>query len=447
MLKFFRDLFRNTSSPETISSTNSTPIQVKDLELQDNIATPLFTGLNRQASLELKKPIAQTIKQEKVPDQKVVKAFRQIFLRTDPLVLNHPNFDQSYFTRSFLVEKSKISADLWGQPTAAQKKIEFFIHKFPLASSSQLHTNIAIKQTKGENAFKAYVISVPKEDSDHSLGINPTSLKLLSTASIKGIAPKFYRVVDSQSSFLSSVYKTSFITRFANQGSLKQYLSFNPALTLYKLIDIGRQLLEKISILHAMGIAHRDIKPHNILVDLSCDTNVLLIDFGFATQDGQTTERRGSISYCPPEYNQSIFGGFNYKFKKNKQDSHQTVFNSFSIDCYTTGLVLFYLLNRENYDHCINEYISANAEAIHEKLQLVDSMASFMQFKQDISDKVIDEVIGQYPENLVNVIKGLVKMNPDHRSTIDEALALWTDEKILKAPTTTPQSEEEMDEL
>jgi hypothetical protein len=41
-----------------------------------------------------------------------------------------------------------------------------------------------------------------------------------------------------------------------------------------------------------------------------------------------------------------------------------------------------------------------------------------MQFKQDISDKVIDEVIGQYPENLVKVIKGLIKMSPDHRSTI-----------------------------
>ena len=132
---------------------------------------------------------------------------------------------------------------------------------------------------------------------------------------------------------------------------------------------------------------------------------------------------------------------------KNKQDTDQISYDPFIVDCYTTGLVLFYLLNREGYEDCLNEYISFNSLLIQEKLQLVDSKEAFMQFKQDISDKLIDEAIGQFPENFVNVIKSLIKMNPDHRATIDDALALWTDEKSLKAPNTTPLSEEEMEEL
>jgi hypothetical protein len=444
MLRFIRDLF-STRSPQTVQSLHSTPLQTKDEELQDNVAVPFFTKVVHSQSAEIMKPIAKIAQKGGLPDKQIVDAFKEIFGRIDPLVLNSPDFERSYFTESFIVEKTKISSDLWGETVKSQKQINLFIHNFLLANSTQLRANVALKKTKETNVFKAYVLSVPKDESDNDLDINPTSLELLSTASIRGLAPKFYRIIDPISSSSSTVYKASFITRFAFHGSLKQYLRVNQSIEFYALTEIGRQILEKISFLHSLKIAHRDIKPHNMVID--SDLNVFLIDFGYATQESATKQRCGSLGFTPPEYDQNFFCGFNYKFKKIKFITHSATYDPFLIDCYTTGLVLFHLLNREGYENCIKEYISFNAINVEEQLQLVKSKDSLMQFKQEISDKLIDEAIGEFPKNFVDAIKSLIKINPAHRATIDEALALWTDEKLLKAPTSSPLFEEEMVEL
>ncbi len=54
--------------------------------------------------------------------------------------------------------------------------------------------------------------------------------------------------------------------------------------------------------LHSQGIAHRDIKLENVLLD--ADLNIKLIDFGFSTQ--QTSPKKaklfcGTPSYMAPE--------------------------------------------------------------------------------------------------------------------------------------------------
>ena len=49
--------------------------------------------------------------------------------------------------------------------------------------------------------------------------------------------------------------------------------------------DYFRQLLAGLQFLHSLGIVHRDIKPHNILISRSTGQNrevIKYIDFGFA---------------------------------------------------------------------------------------------------------------------------------------------------------------------
>ncbi|KAK9247818.1 kinase-like domain-containing protein [Lipomyces tetrasporus] len=66
-----------------------------------------------------------------------------------------------------------------------------------------------------------------------------------------------------------------------------------------------QQLVGAIEFIHSQGIAHRDVKPENILLD--ADGNLMLSDFGFATvfeRHGtrkQSTTICGSAPYCAPE--------------------------------------------------------------------------------------------------------------------------------------------------
>ena len=64
--------------------------------------------------------------------------------------------------------------------------------------------------------------------------------------------------------------------------------------------ELARQMLSALAFLHGNGIAHRDVKPENILL---VDGKYVLSDFGFAAMvgNGHCTEWLGSPHYSAPE--------------------------------------------------------------------------------------------------------------------------------------------------
>jgi serine/threonine protein kinase len=100
---------------------------------------------------------------------------------------------------------------------------------------------------------------------------------------------------------------------------------FNLSMDLIKFI--GLQLLRALDCLHRNGIAHRDVKPENILID-PLNGYIKLIDFGFATTTSIKSDQNcGTPNYMAPEL-------------LEKSPSY----SADKVDVWAFGVCLFYLV-------------------------------------------------------------------------------------------------------
>jgi serine/threonine-protein kinase len=85
--------------------------------------------------------------------------------------------------------------------------------------------------------------------------------------------------------------------------SLKEVIQARGPLPIGRALDYVRQILAALRFAHRNGIVHRDIKPHNILID--SDDHVRVTDFGIArlgTSDmTETGSIMGTAQYLSPE--------------------------------------------------------------------------------------------------------------------------------------------------
>src|SRR2546430_11317546 len=94
-------------------------------------------------------------------------------------------------------------------------------------------------------------------------------------------------------------------------------------------IDYARQILAALRVAHRQGLVHRDIKPHNVLVD--GEGRLKVTDFGIAPAGpSQMTEK------------DSIIGTAQYLSPEQAQGAPVTP----ASDLYSVGIVLFELLTR-----------------------------------------------------------------------------------------------------
>lgn len=114
------------------------------------------------------------------------------------------------------------------------------------------------------------------------------------------------------------------LMEYADGGSLQDYIDRKGSLSESESIDLAAQLLLSIKYLHKRKIAHRDIKPDNIM--FGSDGRLKLIDFGLAKKLSKPTNSFcGTISYMSPE----IVCGDQY---------------SFDADIWAYGIVVYEML-------------------------------------------------------------------------------------------------------
>jgi hypothetical protein len=110
--------------------------------------------------------------------------------------------------------------------------------------------------------------------------------------------------------------------------SVADYVRFSPDELFEKLAQVGWGLIRGVAFLHELYIAHRDIKPHNLVVDK--DFCLKIIDFDIAmrvkNEDEEVNDQCGTHHWIAPEIEQKL------------------MYSPIKADRWSTGRVLLYLV-------------------------------------------------------------------------------------------------------
>ena len=178
------------------------------------------------------------------------------------------------------------------------------------------------------------------------------------------------------------------IMDFHSGHSLESYLAANGILTTEIGIDIFKQVLRGLSVVHKAGIVHRDIKPGNLIISEERIPQVKIVDFGIAKNPSNEKERLritnsgevvGTPRYMSPE----------------QCTGHDLDARS---DIYALGCVMY---------ECFTGKPTFDGDSFYDMVRLhVNETPSRLPFFQpDVN----------HPKELVEIIFKALKKNPDDR--------------------------------
>ncbi|KAF2085858.1 Pkinase-domain-containing protein [Saccharata proteae CBS 121410] len=158
------------------------------------------------------------------------------------------------------------------------------------------------------------------------------------------------------------------------------------------------QLISAVSYMHNKGVAHRDIKPENML--LSGEGDLKLSDFGLAALFNMNGRVRLCNSVCgsPPYIAPEIVVGKRTKAADVLEQGYEANIS----DIWSCGIVLFVLLvgntpwdepTKRSFE--FNEYVETNG-------------------------RTTDELWKKVPTDVTSLLRGMLKLDPRARFTLDE---------------------------
>ncbi len=196
---------------------------------------------------------------------------------------------------------------------------------------------------------------------------------------------------------------------------VKNYYKSNTTMPFFDVKLLSYQMLRSIAYCAAIGVCHRDIKPHNILIDP--ETKVLkLIDFGSAKKlkKGDT-----NIAYICSRYYRApelSFGATDY---------------TFSIDTWSVGCVIAELVlgkpifqGESNVDQIV-EVIKVLGTPSKHQIKLMNSDYSNYRFPfiKSFPLSFIYRKIKDLPSEYLDLLRKLLCYEPEKRLPPFEALA------------------------
>ena len=169
-----------------------------------------------------------------------------------------------------------------------------------------------------------------------------------------------------------------------------------------QVVELGARVGEVLAAMHQVGLVHRDVKPHNIMVEPA--GGVRMIDFGTAAWAGgeRVDVVAGTLTYCAPEQSGMI---------KRPVDARS--------DLYSLGVVLF--------------------EALAGHLPFVsDDVGELLRMHVVTTPPRLDQERPDVPGALANIVAKLLAKDPDDRyqtslSLVADLRALMVDPSAVPA--------------
>jgi eukaryotic-like serine/threonine-protein kinase len=153
-----------------------------------------------------------------------------------------------------------------------------------LAEDQELGRRVAIKILNGRHANDAQFIERFRREAKNAAALNHPNIVSIYD---RGNAEDTYYIA----------------MEFLDGRTLKELIVSRGAAPINVAIEYARQILSALRFAHRHGIVHRDIKPHNVLVD--AEGRVKVTDFGIAragtSQMTETGSIVGTAQYLSPE--------------------------------------------------------------------------------------------------------------------------------------------------
>lgn len=186
---------------------------------------------------------------------------------------------------------------------------------------------------------------------------------------------------------------------YCPRGTLQDFVFKNGSVKDKLFKQLAKQCLEGLMACHTALIAHRDIKPTNILLDEHY--RVKLCDFGIAqsAKNGLINRHDGSLPYLPPEYFQN------------------RAYDPIKADIWSLGITFFFLAT------------------------------GFMPWDGNTKEEMVNQITNanpKYPENLpseiLRLIHVMIKKEPVQRPTCEKILNDFfpPEAQMIKSPREKP---------